>query len=171
LVFDVLLDFNLILAYRIYIVEWPPFKPDTSAKLRGRSGVMSGYDAKSETTVEVIQMVQRRRWTAGEKIRMIEESMLPGMNVSFVARRHGVNPNLLFRWRKLMTDGGKTAVNAGGEVVSASEVHALKKQIRELERLLGKKTMEVEILREAVEIAHEKKLILRSPLFTRDGSQ
>jgi len=49
-------------------------------------------------------------------------------------------------------------------VVSIAEVKALKKQIRELERLLGKKTMQVEILQEAVALAQEKKLILRSPL-------
>jgi len=49
------------------------------------------------------------------------------------------------------------------KVVSAAEVRDLKKQIRELQRVLGKKTLEVEILREAVELAHEKKLISRLP--------
>jgi transposase len=114
--------------------------------------------------VEVIQAVQRRRWTAAEKARMVEESSQPGMSVSYVARRHGVAPNLLFRWRKLMAEGGKTALDAGEQVVSITEVRALKKQIRELERLLGKKTMQVEILREAIALAQEKKLISRSPL-------
>ena len=48
--------------------------------------------------------------------------------------------------------GGKVAVQADDQVVSASETRALKKRVRELERLLGKKTMEVEILKEAIEI-------------------
>ena len=52
----------------------------------------------------------------------------------------------------------------------ASEVRALKKQIRELERLLGKKTMEVEILKDAIEIAREKKLISRTPLPFEDDT-
>jgi len=125
---------------------------------------MSGCSAYEQPRVEVIQAVQRRRWTAVEKARMVEESSQPGMNVSYVARRHGVAPNLLFRWRKLMTEGGKAALDAGEQVVSITEVRALKKQIRELERLLGKKTMEVEILREAVALAQEKKQISRSPL-------
>ena len=125
---------------------------------------MSGYSAYEQPRVEVIQAVQRRRWTAAEKVRMVEESSQPGMNVSYVARRHGVAPNLLFRWRKLMAAGGKAALDAGEQVVSIAEVKALKKQIRELERLLGKKTMQVEILQEAIALAQEKKLILRSPL-------
>ena len=125
---------------------------------------MSGYSAYEQPRVEVIQAVQRRRWTAAEKARMVEESSQPGMNVSYVARRHGVAPNLLFRWRKLMAAGGKAALDAGEQVVSIAEVKALKKQIRELERLLGKKTMQVEILQEAIALAQEKKLILRSSL-------
>jgi len=125
---------------------------------------MSGYSANAMSRVEVIQAVQRRRWTAAEKARMVEESSQLGMSVSYVARRHGVAPNLLFRWRKLMTEGGKTALDAGEQVVSVTEVRALKKQIRELERLLGKKTMQVEILREAIALAQEKKLISRSAL-------
>ena len=63
-----------------------------------------------------------------------------------------------------MSEGGKVAVQADEEVVSASENRALKKRVRELERLLGKKTMEVEILKEAIEIAREKKLISRTTL-------
>ena len=63
-----------------------------------------------------------------------------------------------------MSEGGKVAVQADDQVVSASETRALKKRVRELERLLGKKTMEVEILKEAIEIARDKKLISRTPL-------
>ena len=87
---------------------------------------------------------------------MVEETYLPGMSVSHVARMNGVAPNLLFRWRKLMTDGGKAAIDADDQVISISKARALKKQIRELERMLGKKTMEVEILRDMVELAREK---------------
>jgi hypothetical protein len=49
--------------------------------------------------------------------------------------------------RKLHQDGGLSAVSAGEEVVPASELSDALKQIRELQRMLGKKTMEVEILK------------------------
>ena len=70
-----------------------------------------------------------------------------------------------------MSDGGKVAVQADDQVVSASESKALKKRIRDLERILGKKTMEVELLKEALDIAREKKLISRMPLPFEDDSQ
>ena len=56
-----------------------------------------------------------------------------------------------------MAEGSREAVEADDDVVSAAEVRDLKKQIRELQRVLGKKTLEVEILREAVELARRKK--------------
>lgn len=43
-----------------------------------------------------------------------------------------------------MSDGGKEAVRVDNQVVNASEVKTLKRKICELERLLGKKTMEVD---------------------------
>ena len=63
-----------------------------------------------------------------------------------------------------MTEGGKEAVRADDEVVGRAEVRELQKRIRELERVLGKKTLENEILREALKVAQEKKLISHLPL-------
>src|SRR5689334_24698592 len=76
--------------------------------------------------------------------------MQPGMTVSAVARQHGITPSLLFNWRRLMTEGGRVAVSVEEEVVAASRVRELESRIRELERLLGRKTLEVEILKEAL---------------------
>ena len=118
--------------------------------------------------VEVITSVQRRRrWSLLEKIEIVEEIEQPGMTVSYVARRHGISPSLLFKWRKFYRDGALTAINANEPVVAASEVKRLKNQVRELQRLLGKKTMEAEILKDAVEIAREKKLISRPILLPK----
>lgn len=110
-------------------------------------------------SIEVVTSVQRRRrWTLHEKLRAVEELNVPGMTVSYVARKYGISPSLLFRWRKLMSEGGKQAIKADEEVVAAAEVRELKKRIRELERVLGRKTLENEILKEAVSVAHEKNL-------------
>ncbi|CAG9186976.1 IS3 family transposase ISBcen6 [Cupriavidus pampae] len=81
---------------------------------------------------------------------MVRESLEPGKTVSMVARQHGVNPNQLFHWKKLYQGGSLSAVSAGEEVVPASELADALRQIRELQRLLGKKTVEVEILKEAI---------------------
>ena len=77
--------------------------------------------------------------------------------MSLVARRHGIAGNQLFTWRRLMAQGALTAATAGEEVVPASDYRAMEAQVRELQRLLGKKTMENELLREAVSRAAAQK--------------
>jgi transposase len=122
--------------------------------------------------VEVVTSVQRRRrWSAAEKMRMVEETFEPGATVSLVARRHGIAPNQLFTWRRLAAQGALTATAAGEAVIPASEHRALQQQVRELQRLLGKKTLEVEILKEALGHVGPKKLLLRAPLPKPDGSR
>ena len=56
-----------------------------------------------------------------------------------------------------MLEGGDAALQANEDVVGASQVRDLDKRVRDLERMLGKKTMEAEILREALELARPKK--------------
>jgi transposase len=114
------------------------------------------------------QPEQRRRRSVEEKLAIVRETFEPGATVSGVARRHQVNAKQVFGWRKLYQDGSLSAVTAGEQVVPASDLAEAMKQIRELQRLLGKKTMEVEILREAVEYGRAKKLTARSPLLPGD---
>ena len=114
---------------------------------------------------------RRRRWTPAQKLSMVQETYEPDVTVSLVARRHGVQPNQLFAWRKLASQGALTATSAQEEVVAASDYRTLQNQVRELQRLLGKKSMEAEILREALEAAAPKKQTLRLLSWPRDGSQ
>ena len=100
---------------------------------------------------------RRRRYTGQEKVRFVEETMQPGMTVSAVARMHGISPSLLFGWRRRMAEGGQVAVQADEEVVAASRVRELEARVRDLERLLGRKTLEVEVLKEALAVARVKK--------------
>jgi len=69
-----------------------------------------------------------------------------------------------------MAEGSREAVRADDDVVSAAEVRELRRQVRELQRVLGKKTMESEILRDAVRLAHEKKLISHLPSLPSDDT-
>ena len=126
----------------------------------------------SPPRVEVITSVQRRRrWPIAEKIRLVEETMQPGMSVSYVARRAGVAPSLLFTWRRRMLEGGLQAVQADEDVVGTSRVRELERRVRELERLLDRTTMEA-ILKEALDVARVKKPSLQLPSWNdrKDGS-
>lgn len=109
---------------------------------------------------------RRRRWSAAEKLRIVEETLDDRASISVVARRNGLAPNLLYRWRRLMLEGGSVAVTEDDDVTSNKVVRQMEDRIRELERQLGRKTLEAEILREALDKSRSKKLTLlaRSPL-------
>ncbi|EFJ6772709.1 IS3 family transposase [Escherichia coli] len=120
-----------------------------------------------EQMIDVLGPEKRRRRTTQEKIAIVQQSFEPGMTVSLVARQHGVAASQLFLWRKQYQEGSLTAVAAGEQVVPASELAAAMKQIKELQRLLGKKTMENELLKEAVEYGRGKKVDSARALIAR----
>ena len=101
---------------------------------------MSNTSSNFEMAGVLLGKEVRKRKTPQEKIAIIQQTMEPGMTVSHVARLHGIQPSLLFKWKKQYQEGSLTAVAAGEDVVPASELAAAIKQINQLQRLLGKKT-------------------------------
>ena len=71
------------------------------------------------------------------------------LTLSELARELAVSPSVVRRWQHLSTKGSSAAVASNQEVVPVSELRAAQQRIRDLERALGKKTMEVEILQAA----------------------
>ena len=63
-----------------------------------------------------------------------------------------------------MEEGALTAVGSEERVVPESQVRELESKIRQLERIIGQKTVDIEILKEAIRIGREKKLISRQSL-------
>jgi len=112
---------------------------------------------------------RRRRWTAEEKKVLVRETYAPGMTVAIVARKYGIGPSQLFNWRKLEREGGLVKLVAGISAVPAVELAAARKQIAELQRMLSRRTAEVQILKEAIECARERKWIARLLLSGREG--
>jgi transposase len=115
----------------------------------------------TEITIQTAEPGRRRRFTPEQKRAFLDEATRTGGSISEVARRYGLSPSMLFQWKRAMDDATKKGLKANEKVVPESEVKKLKARIRELERALGKKSMQVEILEEAIEIAREKKLISR----------
>lgn len=70
-----------------------------------------------------------------------------------------------------MTEGGREAVRADDDVVPAAEARRLEERVRELERMLGRKTLEVEILKEALDLARAKKPMSLSSSAPKGGSR
>ena len=86
---------------------------------------------------------RRRRFTSDEKRQFIGEAMAPGESMSSVGRRHGLSVSLLFRWRRQLEGHGQGEREAES---TRSETRELRDRIRELEKLLGRKTLEAELL-------------------------
>ncbi len=119
--------------------------------------------------IEVITEVQRRRrWTPEQKLELVKQTFEPGMTVSMVARQAGIAAAQLFQWKKSYQEGSLVAVGANEPVVPASEMVEALKRIKQLEGALGRKTLENEILKEAVEYGKARKWIARSPLLPGD---
>ena len=114
---------------------------------------------------------QRRRFTTEQKLSLLEEAKAPGSSISAVARRYGISPSLVFRWKHMQDEGALAGLEADERVVAETEVKDLRAKVRELERLLGKKTMEAEILKEGIELVGRKGLQLRRSSSGKGGSR
>lgn len=106
----------------------------------------------------------RRYLSTRQKLAIVQESYESGKNVAEIARKHNVGVSSLLKWRKRSTEGSLMTINRDDELVPASEVKKLKQQIKQLQQLVGKKSLMIECLQEAIEIGREKKLISRQPL-------
>lgn len=86
--------------------------------------------SNSHSRVEVITSAERRRrWAPAEKKAMVDETYLPGMSVSAVARRHGIPPSQLFYWRRRMEEGALEGVGSEERVVAETQVNSKLDQI------------------------------------------
>jgi transposase len=57
--------------------------------------------------IEVVTRVERRRrWSVEEKLRIVEETRAPGASLLQVARRHYLNANQLYTWRRMAEGRG-----------------------------------------------------------------
>ena len=85
---------------------------------------MSNTSSNFEMAGILLGKEVRKRKTPQKKIAIIQQTIEPGMTVSHVARLHGIQPSLLFKWKKQYQEGSLTAVAAGEDVVPASELAA-----------------------------------------------
>ena len=84
-----------------------------------------------------------RTWTAQQKLAIVLAGLRGDRTVKEVCREHGIEETLYYTWRDKLLDGGSERL-AGKE--GRTEVAELRKRVRELERALGRKTYELEIL-------------------------
>ena len=87
----------------------------------------------------------RRTFTAPQKLEIVMQLVRGEKQLMALAREHGVDHTTIYRWRDQMQAGALDALDGKRQPPDA----AAEARIRELERALGRKTLEVEILGEA----------------------
>lgn len=86
--------------------------------------------------------MKRQKYNQEFKFNVVLETIKED-EISSVARRHGINTNLVSRWRKEFLSKGDKIFNPN----AIDETKKLKNQISDLERMLGKKEVELGLLK------------------------
>ncbi|TYP67354.1 transposase [Paenibacillus methanolicus] len=96
--------------------------------------------------------MQRRRFTIEFKQQVIQEAKEVG-NAAQVARRHNINPKMLYRWIDQAEHTDWKTTDASSKAVAAytpspQEFRSLEGENKQLKELLGEKDLEIAVLRD-----------------------
>jgi len=88
--------------------------------------------------------MKRRNWTVDEKEAIVLEGLKGTRSVAEICRQHQISQTLYYRWRDKFLEGGKKALvnGAGNDRVYQAE-------IERLQRIIGKQTIQIEILKKS----------------------
>ena len=117
-------------------------------------------------------MGEHRRKADGRRVFSVEfkrsavQRILSGeKTLAELSRELDISPSVIRNWKRFAEGGATTAVQANEDVVPASQLREAYARIRDLERALGRKTMEVEILRAAQEV------VKKTPALRRESAR
>lgn len=102
-----------------------------------------------ETATMPVTKNDRKRWNPEQKLAVLQEWRQQGLPMAEVCRRHGLHANQVYRWRKALDRG---LLKDGADLVPKSQIAVLQRKVEELERALGRKALEVDVLKKAFEL-------------------
>src|SRR6266850_2411412 len=105
----------------------------------------------------------RRVFSTEFKRTTVQRILTGEKTLAELSRELDISPSVIRNWKRFAEAGATTAVQASEDVVPASQLREAYAKIRELERALGRKTMEVEILRVAQEVVKKRRRCAESP--------
>lgn len=88
---------------------------------------------------------KRKRWSSAEKLRIVLAGMEPGVEVSDLCRREGLNPTMYYQWKR-------TLLGAAERVFQTKPVKASAREERLSQALERAKEVIVEITSENLEL-------------------
>ena len=93
-----------------------------------------------------------RRWFTREHKEQIVKEVERGANRAEVCRKYGITEQQFLKWRHALHTGSRSGLRSDSMVISKTRLQALQKNVDELERALGRNSLEVDILKKAFEI-------------------
>jgi len=90
---------------------------------------------------------RRRQWSSEQKLTVLQEWQT-GVPLEEICRKYAVNAAQMYRWKRSLDQGLK----ASGKLVPTSLVGGLQKRVDELERALGRKALEVDVVKKPFEL-------------------
>lgn len=87
------------------------------------------------------------KFSIDQIIKIVAEADLPGSSVSSVARKYGINPNTIYRWRQKYK---------GMSASEAKRLKALEEENSRLKRLLAEKELEIQALTDIIKKTFEQ---------------
>jgi len=102
-------------------------------------------------------MREKRRFSVAFKRQVVEELLSGVSRLAQLSRRVEVSSGLLAHWKKRYEEGGMTE----GPSRSEKELHG---RVAQLERMVGKLTMENELIKRAVEYTARRRKEISSPI-------
>jgi transposase-like protein len=102
-----------------------------------------------DTAVKPVQTGRgrRRRWRAEQKLIVLQEWQT-GIPLEEICRTYAMNAAQMYRGKRSLDQGLKEP----GELVPKSQVLGLQKRVEELARALGRKALEVDVVKKAFEL-------------------
>jgi len=91
--------------------------------------------------------MSRRKFSPEEKLVIVLAGLKENANIAEICRNHGISQTLFYRWKDSFLEGGKASLdNRAGK----KENKVLQARIEQLEKTLGRKALEIEILKKAL---------------------
>jgi transposase len=87
---------------------------------------------------------QRKVWTVEQKLTLILAALRDEQSVAQLARQYGISEQQIYRWKAQFLDGGRQAL--GGSKTPSTD-QRLHNENEQLKKLLGEKTLELDILK------------------------
>jgi len=93
--------------------------------------------------------MERRKWKTEEKLAIVLESLRDETPVAEICRKYQISQTQFYKWRDKFLQGAREYLEYGGV---SKEIYQLKQKIKELERIIGKQTIQIEILKKTEEL-------------------